>query len=118
MKKHLKELGFKKKWTSDHSGYWWEKKCLNPFLDNLTVNAEKISGKRWIYVDCKDPDDAGGSKGWTITIHQAKYSKRYLDHVLEYFDSAYSFVAFPEKEDLKQIEDTCCGIYKDDTQNT
>ena len=87
MKKHLKSLGFKKKWLDDKSGYWWEKKCLNPWLPKCKVTVEELIGDtHGIFVSCQDPDDKDGTRDLTVDIHQSPYSKRQLQHVLDYFD--------------------------------
>lgn len=86
MKKHLKSLGFKKKWLDDHSGYWWEKKCLNPWFPKLKIQIEEFKGEYSISLECADPDDENGDKKWAVTIYRNTYTKERLRQILEYFD--------------------------------
>lgn len=87
MKKHLKSLGFKKKWLDDKSGFWWEKECHNPFFTDLRVLIDDIKDKKFIFVSCQDADDT-----YTLldsVIHRTLYSKDNLNKVLEYFNTAW-----------------------------
>jgi hypothetical protein len=90
MKKLLKQYGFKKKWTTDKSGYWWEKKIAHPCLRGLKISVEEDFGEYGgIFVEC-DTLDVWGYKVQKRTsayIDFLPFSKKNLIHIMEYFDN-------------------------------
>ena len=74
----LKKYGFNRKWLSDKSSHWYEKRIKNPFLKKATVIV--CSGK--IMVDCYDSDS-----GYFVTVYEVKESEKNLIKVLNWLNN-------------------------------
>lgn len=83
--KYLLKLGFKRKWLSDKSGYWLEKKLKNKYFKNLIISYD-ISMKL-ISVWCRQIDE----ENYNHSIIETKHSKKKVKELLIMFDENYLF---------------------------
>lgn len=84
-KKHLKELGFKKVWLDDFSGFWYQKKIKHPYMDKVKIIIDNIGIGQVIIVEAKDFIDDTTTA--TANIYCELYSRKRLNKILKWLES-------------------------------
>lgn len=82
---YLLSIGFKRRWLSDKSGYWLEKKIKNKYFKHLIISFD--FSLKLISVWCRQIDD----EKYNHLIIETKYSKKKLNDILIMFDENYLF---------------------------
>lgn len=75
--KVLKRLKFKKKWLSDKSSYWYQKK-IKTILGTFIFNCEEFRDKEIFYMEAKGRLYYNSTKKDTITMLKFKGLKEFL----------------------------------------
>jgi len=75
-------FGFKKKWSDDKSGYWYELK-IKGILNNLHISIEL--DRKTITVWCDEPKDMTGRMNYTFAIIHKKFTENNLLNILSQF---------------------------------
>lgn len=80
--KLLKKIKFKKKFLSDKSGWWLERKVKHKILKGLKITIEKNT----IILSCKDYEYLDKRTRSIVDIYMCDFTFKNLNKILEEFD--------------------------------